>query len=251
MSNLTILRSYASKADLSKLPPTVLFSHNDKTLTIFDAYPKAIFHFLLLPRTQPPFSTFDISSLRSLLKCEKSAAKTLLEQMNEDAQVVVKDIEAEMISRYGFKWDIWLGFHGAPSMEHLHLHIISSDLCSEKLKNKKHYNSFHPKLGFFIHLKDVLEWFDGEDSYFDTMAKLDKKTYETMLKEDLACWNCGSAQKNMPTLKTHLQEEFDTLSTREKAKAERKRKLAKREEAPELEASEASDDADGTKRQKT
>ncbi len=33
------------------------------------------------------------------------------------AQLVVKDIEDEMISRYGFKWDIWVGFHAVPSME--------------------------------------------------------------------------------------------------------------------------------------
>ncbi len=53
---------------------------------------------------------------------------------------------------------------------HIHLHIVSSDLCSEKLKHKKHYNSFHPKLGFFLHLDEVLSWFDTEsDSYFATV----------------------------------------------------------------------------------
>jgi aprataxin len=33
-----------------KLPPTVYFSHTRHTLTIFDVYPKALFHFLVLPR---------------------------------------------------------------------------------------------------------------------------------------------------------------------------------------------------------
>ena len=35
-----------------------------------------------------------------------------------------------------------LGFHAAPSMRQLHLHVISLDFASEALKNKKHWNSF-------------------------------------------------------------------------------------------------------------
>lgn len=52
------------------------------------------------------------------------------------------------------------------SMDHLHLHIISSDLVSNRLHNKKHYNSFHPSLGFFIHLDEVLAWFDLPEKDF-------------------------------------------------------------------------------------
>jgi aprataxin len=58
-------------------------------------------------------------------------------------------------------------------VSHLHLHVLSADLCSEKLKIKKHYNSFHPKLGFFLHIDEVLSWFDAEPSYF---AKLVRET---------------------------------------------------------------------------
>ena len=39
---------------------------------------------------------------------------------------------------------------------HIHLHIISSDLDSPSLKSKKHFNSFHPELGFFIPLDQVI-----------------------------------------------------------------------------------------------
>lgn len=52
---------------------------------------------------------------------------------------------------------------------HLHLHVISADLCSPAMKVKKHYNSFHPKLGFFIPLDDVLSWFDAEDTFFSSV----------------------------------------------------------------------------------
>jgi aprataxin len=38
------------------------------------------------------------------------------------------------------------------------------------MKIKKHYNSFHPKLGFFIDVDEVLSWFDGEPSYFASVC---------------------------------------------------------------------------------
>ena len=53
LPQLQILRAYAKLDDASvstTLPPTVYFSHTHHTLTIFDAYPKALFHFLILPR---------------------------------------------------------------------------------------------------------------------------------------------------------------------------------------------------------
>jgi len=72
------------------------------------------------------------------------------------------------------------------------------------------------------------------------MSKLESKTYEQILKESLACWHCGSGMKNMPTLKTHLQEEWDKQVKREKAKMDRKRKIEETRVAAEPE-----NDADG------
>lgn len=57
------------------------------------------------------------------------------------------------------------------------------------------------------------------------MASLDHKAYEALLKAPLSCFHCGAEQKNMPTLKAHLQEEFDELAAREKTRQERKRKI--------------------------
>lgn len=54
---------------------------------------------------------------------------------------------------------------------HLHLHVLSADLVSERMKNKKHYNSFHPSLGFFLHIDDVLSWFEAEPSYFSRVCR--------------------------------------------------------------------------------
>ncbi|KAF7338341.1 HIT-like protein [Mycena venus] len=225
MSALTVLRTYA-QTNPAKIPPSILFSHTETSITIYDAFPKGIFHFLILPRVQEPLTVSELSNLRTLLLSgDKARAKQVISALNEDAKTLRQEIQEEMKSRYGFTWGIWTGFHGAPSMDHLHLHVLSDDLCSERMKNKKHYNSFHPKLGFFLDIDEVLSWFDAEDSYYTSMAKLDTKHYESMLKEDLSCWRCNASMKNIPTLKAHLQEEWDTQAKREKAKIERRRKM--------------------------
>lgn len=64
------------------------------------------------------------------------------------------------------------------------------------------------------------------------MRELKKSPYELLLKDDLACWRCGAAMKNMPTLKAHLQVEWEKEEKAEKAKLARKRKRTQ-EDAPE------------------
>jgi aprataxin len=57
------------------------------------------------------------------------------------------------------------------------------------------------------------------------MAKVNPRQYEPLLKDDdLCCWRCDRALGSMPKLKAHLQDEFDKLTNREKAKLERKKK---------------------------
>jgi hypothetical protein len=46
---------------------------------------------------------------------------------------------------------------------HLHLHVISSDLTAPALKTKRHYNTFSPRVGFFVPLDEVRAWFDNDD----------------------------------------------------------------------------------------
>ena len=116
MLDLTILRTY-SQAVPHSLPASILFHHSSKNITIFDAFPKSMFHFLVLPRVQKaPLDAATLSSFQSLLKGDKKQAKEVITTLAEDAMVVKKDIQDEMVQRYGFKWDVWIGFHGAPSM---------------------------------------------------------------------------------------------------------------------------------------
>jgi aprataxin len=115
-------------------------------LTIFDAYPKSLFHFLVLPRVVKATSTLDsnepsqksddpltssqLSSLATLLKCGPSRAKRELLRLKEEGLVCKNKMEEEMLERYGFKWDVWMGFHASPSMEYV-LGIVPQPVMSQ------------------------------------------------------------------------------------------------------------------------
>jgi len=94
-------------------------------------------------------------------------------------------------------------------------------ILTEDIKIKKHYNSFHPKLGFFLHLDDVLEWFEATNSYWKRTSQLNSKDYEPFLKEALLCWRCDEVLKTIPALKEHLKEHFDADAARAKKKQDR------------------------------
>lgn len=111
MADLAILRKYASK-DPASFPTSVLFSHTDISLTIFDLYPKSeSFHFLLLPRLVPPLTEVNSASLKALLKWDKVQARACLEGLAKDAEDIRAMIKEEMVKRFGFEWPIFTGFH--------------------------------------------------------------------------------------------------------------------------------------------
>lgn len=95
--------------------------------------------------------------------------------------------------------DVLVGVHAHPSMNHLHIHIISRDFYSEAMRHRKHYNSFHT--GFFVDVEEFPlkdgdpRWHPGREKY---------------LEEDLRCWRCGKNFGNkFATLKRHLEGEFE------------------------------------------
>jgi len=55
-----------------------------------------------------------------------------------------------------------VGFHAVPSMQQVHLHVISRDLDSPALTNKKHWNSFASK--FFLPAEDVIKLLERDGS---------------------------------------------------------------------------------------
>ena len=121
MFDLTILQQYAKKFESSpvSLPPTLLLTSTETSLTLFDKYPKATYHFLVLPRilAGSVFTAKELTDMRTLLaKGKKAEAKTLIEQLKKDAGIVKGMVEKEMLKKHGYKWDVWIGFHAVPSM---------------------------------------------------------------------------------------------------------------------------------------
>jgi aprataxin len=164
--------------------PEMVVRSDELTVTIKDAYPKARHHYLVLPRENIPH-------LRAL----NSAHLELLEKMLESAKSLVEEVktkEPELTFR--------CGYHASPSMTRLHLHVISQDFDSPRLKHKKHWNSFTTR--FFLDAEDVIAMLRESGK-----IELDiKGVYEPLLKTPLQCHVCKVKLQSMPKLKDHIRE---------------------------------------------
>lgn len=117
---------------LSSLNDPELFIQADDLVTVIkDKYPKAEYHYLIIPKE-------DVSSLKAVSKKHLQ----LLQHMDEIANKL-----CEENTNKTFK----IGYHAEPSMVRLHLHVISDDMNSPSLKTKKHWNSFNTE--FFLDSK--------------------------------------------------------------------------------------------------
>jgi aprataxin len=200
-------------------PPSRVIYHNDSFVAINDLYPKSSVHTLLLPRSSKnilhPFEAFE--DLEFLAKVQDEAKKLRVlvakelrrkygrfsakEQARERALNGEDDLQAEGDLPPGRDWekDVMVGVHAHPSMNHLHIHVLSVDRYSEWLKHRKHYNSFATP--FFVGLEDF------------PLAKDDVRRHpgrEGYLEQDLKCWRCERMfGRSFSKLKEHLGEEFE------------------------------------------
>lgn len=101
-------------------------------------------------------------------------------------------------------WDIHAGFHAVPSMKTVHLHVISADLVSFRLKHKKHYISFHPTAGFWQPLGTVQDLVHAGKK----ALPMTDHQYEELLKGPLISLITQEKFKFMPDLKRHLEAEW-------------------------------------------
>ncbi|CAN0353020.1 unnamed protein product [Ectocarpus sp. 6 AP-2014] len=105
-----------------------IYFQDERFMVIYDGYPKARHHLLLMPR--PSF--LDVMRPSDLRREHLSA----LRQMHALGRAV-----AEHLSQQGIG-EIRIGVHAVPSMEPLHMHIISQDFDSERLRMPRHWNIF-------------------------------------------------------------------------------------------------------------
>ncbi|KAK2602069.1 hypothetical protein N8I77_008636 [Diaporthe amygdali] len=191
-------------------------------VAIPDMYPKATVHYLLLPRSADknrlhPFDAFDDADFLYSVRGEANilaglVARELQRQIGEHSAseaprraVLNGEVEAELDERgrvvlpAGRDWkkELKVGVHAHPSMNHLHVHVVSRDMHSDRMKVRKHYNSF--TTDFFVPLADF------------PLAKDDPRRNQAGWHEQpMVCWRCGRDFGNkFKELKKHLEKEFD------------------------------------------
>ncbi|KAK4230333.1 HIT-like domain-containing protein [Podospora fimiseda] len=191
----------------------------ENAVLIKDLYPKATVHLLLLPRSPThnllhPHDAFADPQFLSMIREEaSSAAKLAAAELSRIIGPFSKSNKArdEAMDLGQIPYDklppgrdylkeIKVGIHAHPSMDHLHVHIISRDMRSEKLKGRNHYQSFCTP--FFIELEHYP--LDENDQ------RRSSRYHNGNLRKDFVCWRCGKEFGNkFSVLKKHLEEEFE------------------------------------------
>ncbi|KAJ3103585.1 hypothetical protein HDU97_010005 [Phlyctochytrium planicorne] len=155
-----------------------VIEHDHEIVIVSDKFPKAMLHFLILPRVK-------IASILSLRRNHL----WILERMKQRAEALVK--------RYVVFERI--GFHAVPSMKQVHLHVISEDFVGVGLRRKEHWNSFHPPC--LLSCDEVMERI-RKDGRID---RKDLAYHKELLKRPLVCHKCEEGFASMPDLKVHLK----------------------------------------------
>lgn len=198
--------------------------HDEKWVVIHDLFPKSTIHLLLLPRDPAkqrlhPFEAFEdlqflnevraeVKKLRVLAAKElgrrfaKGSARDRRWQRALDALdggEESEDQSSTIPEKRDWSASVISGVHAGPSMNHLHIHVLSVDRRSECMRHRKHYNSFATP--FLIDVEDF------------PLEKGDDRRHpgrEGYLNRDLKCWRCARNFGNkFSKLKDHLEVEFE------------------------------------------
>lgn len=213
----------------------VLF-HDDDYIIMKDGFPKALRHYLVLPRSSPLTYKHPVDGMADLEVYHRTEdyvekAKDMIVEDLVKEGYIEDNAQAKEVFRTTF---IRAGAHSIPSMANLHIHVITQDFYLERMKNKKHYNSFTTL--FFIDFQDLkpstppghLSPASDSDSHSDRLLEglilrppskekkarpsrnLDHKHSDTIIRTaPLKCTYCGkSFGSQFKALKDHLLEEF-------------------------------------------
>ncbi|KAJ1920986.1 aprataxin-like protein [Tieghemiomyces parasiticus] len=151
-----------------KHPQEVLYADDD-TVVIYDKYPKAWFHFLVIPR-QPVRDIYDLDPMVDIplvhtlvaragrlirhLQTQPSFPPRALAPSQYDGPIAPHHptpthaaLTAANDKGEGYLADprlyrFRLGFHTLPSLPQLHLHVISDDFMGPMMKSQSRWNTF-------------------------------------------------------------------------------------------------------------
>jgi aprataxin len=204
-------------ADPAAFTPLNVIYHTSDFVVLRDRFPKASIHLLILTRDAKksllhPFDAFTdpifLASVRAEAEKVQSLAASELRRLfgsesesdRERIAALASDVPPDQLPD-GRNWasELMVGIHAVPSLQHLHVHVISKDRHSDTLKHRKHYNSF--STGFFVPLADF------------PLAEDDPRRHpgrEGYLSSEFVCWRCGrNFGSKFAQLKKHLADEFE------------------------------------------
>ncbi|KAL3787062.1 hypothetical protein HJC23_011746 [Cyclotella cryptica] len=201
-----ILSLIETTNDSSRLP-IVLFK-TDKYVCMYDKFPKAKYHCLLMPRRQRGEETifntvetlndvtpYHSDELREFHILGKNIARRLQESIqntSDSVQITIK-----------------LGYHAIPSLKPLHLHIVSSDLDSSYITRRNHVQSFTSS-SFFVtpdalenHLESAFVSLHPPMSLFVDVRM--QRAQSILESAPMKCTKCDRVALNVPDWKRHNQ----------------------------------------------
>lgn len=223
--------------------PAVLY-FDDEVVIIRDAFPKAMRHYLVIPRlkTITKVHPLEAFTTRPDVYAQMSQYVEKAKSLMVESLVTLGIVRDDKSSRSEFRATfIRAGVHSLPSLANLHIHVISQDFHLDRMKSKKHYNSFTTE--FFVDFdaldpvasrpaaSDYLEQSsDSDSSDWDLTEPLsarrpisklranspsrmnrDPTALKSLLKDKpLTCVYCGKEfGSGIRQLKTHLAHEYD------------------------------------------
>lgn len=206
------LRPYTVEPE--SFPDSRVVYYDKKFVVINDLFPKATVHLLILPRDSKKNVLRGQEAFGDavfLADCREMEAKVRMMVAAELRRRLGKYSAAEVPHRAawdadpipdvlppGRDWEseVMSGTHANPSMNHLHIHVLSRDLHSQCLKKTNHYQSF--TTDFFIRMHEY------------PLADDDLRRSYGWFPKEMICWRCGKNFGNkMARLKDHLEEEFE------------------------------------------
>ena len=165
--------------------PEQIYEQDEFTVTLKDAFPKARYHFLVVPK----------ESINSVKELSRSNLDLLnhIHKLAEDLIERVHKKEPNTLFRFGY--------HAVPSMKRLHLHIVSQDFDSPRMKTQHHWNTFNTE--YFINSSVVIDTLKKEGC-----IEVVDEMYEALLTLSMKCNACSRRFDEIFALKNHLIEHY-------------------------------------------
>lgn len=160
--------------------PEQVFEEDHLMVILKDGFPKAEYHYLIVPRAR-------INSVKDLRK----ENLPLLQHMHKAAEDLISRVHVKKP-----KLQFRFGYHALPSMNRIHMHVISQDFNSPRMKTKHHWNTFNTD--YFIDSSMVIDMLKKSGRIAVNQYHSDQLTLP------MRCNQCPETFDDIGELKTHL-----------------------------------------------